>query len=363
MAHQRGRIGQAAFGVAHLALLAFAPAALAAPGDLDPAFSQDGKVTIDFTVVEDVSVEPGDRTLIAGAVGGSSQDLAVARLTAGGDLDPAFNGTGVFRLDLGGNESASAVAPAPGGGAYVAIHQSQPTSGEMSVLRLAADGRPDPGFSGDGTATAPVDVASATASDLAPTPDGDVIVVGTAGTGPTEDIALARFGPDGAPDPALGGDGTARTDLGRRESARAMAVDGSGRIVVSGRSEISEPLITRYLPTGDLDTGFSGDGFDVASGYTPNGFAELALLTDGRIVTAGIGAGGDGVFSSFPTMLLRTYSDAGEVAGFGRRGPDRPWGDLGPARRRHRDGLHVPVQWPRRLDAGGLRRRQAARER
>jgi hypothetical protein len=66
------------------------------------------------------------------------------------------------------------------------------------VARWLPDGTPDPAFSGDGRFTLQVGGAPSTADAVALQPDGKIVVAGVAGT----DLALLRLLPDGTPDPA-----------------------------------------------------------------------------------------------------------------------------------------------------------------
>src|SRR5213592_1279144 len=81
----------------------------------------------------------------------------------------------------------------------------------LASITATGSGTLDPTFSGDGIATAfkTGSVAYAVAIDHA----GRSVVVGQT-TDDHVDVAIARFRPDGTPDPSLGGNGRVRMSLG-----------------------------------------------------------------------------------------------------------------------------------------------------
>ena len=97
---RRGPTGWA-IAVVSAAVFAVAPGARAAPGDLDPGFSRDGRVTFDYGkphgVVDDAAVDGQGRIYVSGSTeygGGGAADIVVTRLAADGELDPGFGGGG-----------------------------------------------------------------------------------------------------------------------------------------------------------------------------------------------------------------------------------------------------------------------------
>src|SRR4029077_20360704 len=79
-------------------VLANAPAALTAPGDLDPTFGGDGIVRTDLTPDEDagsaVRIQPDGKIVVAGkrGIGVPNQRFAIVRYGTDGSLDPSFGG-------------------------------------------------------------------------------------------------------------------------------------------------------------------------------------------------------------------------------------------------------------------------------
>src|SRR2546423_1784602 len=101
----------------------FTGAAQAAPGDLDPTFSADGKQTTDFVGSSwaRATVRQPDGKIIA--VGNDTVPpdyFALARYNPNGSLDTSFSGDGKQRTSFGRNDQATGVALHPNGKIVVA---------------------------------------------------------------------------------------------------------------------------------------------------------------------------------------------------------------------------------------------------
>lgn len=289
-----------------MALLALWPAAAwGAPGDLDPSFGPGGTAIADFGLgadenVQDVAIDASGRVVAVGSarLEGFASSVAVARYTASGSLDPTFGGGDGFVLmhfDGGTWDSAAAVAVDSSGRIVIAGTTSSDLSCEgfcgSAVARLTASGSLDPTFGGDGTVTADIFGGFA---DLAIDSSGRIIVGGGSG-----DFVLLRYTPTGAPDPSFDGNGLLLTDFGESyDYVTGLTLDASGRIVASGYSTYSnyssaDFATARYLPSGELDPSFSGDGRVVTDLYSFEGqhssdFLEaVGVDSHNRIVVVG----------------------------------------------------------------------------
>src|SRR5437763_12174475 len=87
------------------ALLTHAPAALAAPGDLDPTFGSGGEVVTPLDqggVFDDVAFQPDGKVIAVGYAGISGpHEFLVARYLPDGALDPSFGSGGVVTTGFG----------------------------------------------------------------------------------------------------------------------------------------------------------------------------------------------------------------------------------------------------------------------
>ena len=199
------------------------------------------------------------------------------------------------------------------------------------AMRLDAHGNPDPGFDGDGMVVLlPQSPAITWLTDVAPTPDGDVIVVGNASAGDNTDwVAFRLRGEDGVPDETFDGDGLKPIAINQVPGGndRAVAVDvlTDGRIVIAGEAEGMNgtcPVVARLLPDGTNDPGLDGGGLFVGSEACLSGLSitDMLVQSNGRIVLAG------GWSENF--FATRILPQGGFDSSFGTF--DSSWFDFGP---------------------------------
>jgi sugar lactone lactonase YvrE len=97
--------------------------------------------------------------------------------------------------------------------------------------------------------------------------------------------SVARYLPDGEPDPSFGRHG--RTILRHKPHyADAIAVDARSRPIIA--LEAKGIVLRRYLPNGTVDKRFGPKGRLQAKGKVPSG---IALDAEGRIYTVGVSKG------------------------------------------------------------------------
>jgi uncharacterized delta-60 repeat protein len=154
----------------------------------------------------------------------------------------------------------------------------------------AAPGDLDTGFSGDGKIVE-TGLPSTFANAVAIQADGKIVVVGES----AGDFAVVRYLPNGNRDTTFSGDGLVVTSFGSALSidrADAVAIQSDGKIVVAGRvgaQSNSQVGVARYHPNGTLDTTFSGDGLFTMEFATPGGGGArgVAIQADGKIIVVG----------------------------------------------------------------------------
>ena len=306
----------------------FILARLEADGSLDASFSDDGKVMTDFPAI--TGNRPAARAVAVGpdgriVVGGNG---ALARYHPNGSLDPGFSGDGTQTTA----RAVTDIALQSDGKILAAGH----AGADLEVGRFNHDGSPDPSFAHDGTASAGF-ATGAISSALVVHPDGKIAAVGAAAPvpqGARTDLALARFNNDGSLDPSFSGDGRQSSDFGGKDytgasdTARAVALQDDGRLVVAGAS--GDPpafTVVRYGGDGSLDTSFSSDGRQTAD-LRAQGLDiphATAMQRDGGLVVAGSSEGAaalarytrdgalDPSFSNDGKQLLRFAGERAEA--------------------------------------------------
>ena len=102
----------------------------------------------------------------------------------------------------------------------------------MLVARYTAAGALDASFADGGVADALLPAGTGRANAVAVDRRGRILVAGQAG----DEMAVARLAAGGGLDPAFGTAGVTLLDPGAGvDAARAIALDGAGRIVVPAR--------------------------------------------------------------------------------------------------------------------------------
>jgi uncharacterized delta-60 repeat protein len=169
---------------------------------------------------------------------------------------------------------------------------------------------------------------------IAVQPDGKVVVAGGAVRG--SGFLLARYLPDGSPDPSFGEGGYVPTGPGLpvgRDDSGAVALQPDGKIVVAGESSVVSPscqgntgvcagfALARFDPNGSLDTSFGTNGitntfFPGAPNGAPNALSwsfatTLALLPGGEIVAGGVSV--SQISDAWSSFALAEYTPAGSL--------------------------------------------------
>ena len=226
------RIGLAAITACILAALALAGDAPRAPGDLDTTFGTGGRIRI--------------------AVGSSDAQAFATALQADG------------KILLAGEVTEFApppTAPPPPG----PPHPSRPAAdhGDFLAIRLTQDGGLDPSFGSGGIVRTPINVVpdgADVASGAAVTPDGKLVVAGTAYSRTARRLSPSfATRESGSLDTTLCGTGICTFGGTQYGTGYAVAVQPDGKILCAG--EIAGGIsLVRLLPSGDPDPDFGSGG-------------------------------------------------------------------------------------------------------
>ncbi len=296
----------------------------AAPGDLDPTFSGDGKLTDWSGYAYCVVIQPDGKIVVVGNL--DFNGLAIARYNADGSPDTEFGGSGKVLIPLPNYFAADVTVQAD---AKIIVTGAEGDSNGGVIARLNSNGSLDSTFDGDGMITdlvgagsvaiqpdgkivayvypqlvrynsnGTVDTTFTTGTtnsfnDLALQPDGKIVGASSVNVGGVNsDFAVYRFNPNGSLDTTFDSDGTVITPISDLDYATSVSIQTDGKIVVTGSSfyfdgSNSVFALARYLPNGALDTTFDTDGKLITSIDAGDDRASsVSVQSDGQIVVAG----------------------------------------------------------------------------
>jgi uncharacterized delta-60 repeat protein len=275
-------------------------------GKLDPTFGDGGKVTTEFDNSDQtraLAVQPDGKIVVAGEVWALPEDtpsFGLARYNEDGTLDEEFSKDGkvVTRLADDYDYSRAYDIALQEDGKIVAVGSAVHPDLRGSVFALArynADGSLDKSFGKAGKVLTNVvaveDGPEESARAVAIQPDGKIVVAGATGNY-VSDFAVVRYDSKGKLDTKFGKGGKAVTDIMGLDVAESVSIQPDGKIVVAGygtdETGKDDFIIVRYLPNGKLDTAF-GEGGKVVTNFMggQDQAFDMVLLPDGKIVAAG----------------------------------------------------------------------------
>jgi uncharacterized delta-60 repeat protein len=309
VAERDGKIAVAGTDGAGSGFPDFAVALYNSNGEPDTGFSDDGKNNLTFgghDFGQAVLIQPDGKIVVAGVTdGGGTNDFAVARFTTAGAPDPDFNGGSGLTINLGGDDQAFAVALDTSNRIIVAGKGG--SSNDIAVARLTDAGVLDTTFNAAGTqpgVNVQNFVGDAVANDIAFQSDGGIILGGSTTSG--DDMALLRVRPNGTTDTSWASGGGIAVDFGTASEGNTVLVQPDDKVVIAGAnslegnpnfamarvkadgSDVDSSFNSTSTPTssdgnGRLTTGFSGD--DIAN--------DMQFQSQGRFLLAGQSSNSD----------------------------------------------------------------------
>lgn len=289
-------------------------------GALDTSFSADGKVFILVGTIDDASaiaIDGDGKIVLAGTTfNGSNKDFLLVRLESDGDLDTAFSSDGKLGIPIGTSDDVGrGVAIQTDGKIVIAGSSKTATTNDFGAARVSDTGTVDTSFGTSGITTVNF-AASPSASDdnaygVKMLSGGDILIGGTMNDGTNDLLALARLNSAGALDTDFGTNGIAT--LGYADSkGTAYSVQGQALALTTGNQPILAGFVhpesgfdiglAQFQTDGSKDIGFGTDGIvstDI-SGQTDEAHA-VASQSDGKIVVAGRAFNG----TNFDFVILR----------------------------------------------------------
>lgn len=275
-------------------------------GGLDPAFGGSGVVRFSYQDGDDLRgmhlALTSDGTIItASAMYGASEGrVLVSAFTPDGSPSPLFGESAAYSIvDTGVLLEAVGLVVTAQDAVIVCCNGETPLGGSILLVKLLADGTPDMSFGPGGRRWLhPLEGWVYRAGALALDQE-ERILIGGSGTlsGGDTQAMLSRYLPDGTTDPSFGDAGMVLAGMGQlgpgyfREHIQAVAVNGNGKIVVTGRAEVPVNPGWRAFKARFADDGgqlsYQGPYFGWGSG--PSHANSLALAPNGDAVIIGTG--------------------------------------------------------------------------
>ncbi|HEX5444862.1 MAG TPA: hypothetical protein VFW87_13580, partial [Pirellulales bacterium] len=260
-----------------------------AAGAVDTAFGENGVALAAFGASNATALasalEPDGKLVVAGGLQDDQHHelgFVVARFNADGSLDNSFGSGGEVTISPGGMAHQLAIQP---DGKILIAGDDAGNLQQNVLVRLDADGTVDGSFGNNGSV-----VLNGISSDFALLPGGKIVSV----QGDTGSYQLTRFNANGSLDTSFGQGGTVTAAASTALPPTDIALDTSGRILVSGYVNQTNPAVnyvavTRFNADGSLDTTFGSGG---SQRTTLRGVVDdlncLALQPDGKILAGGL---------------------------------------------------------------------------
>lgn len=222
----------------------------------------------------------------------------VERYSPDGQLGTSWGSQGRTVTSFGGNDGIGALAVQKDGRVVVGGSSQDtepPRHTAMALARYLRDGSPDPSFGSGGKRIAAFGTGTEEIEGLAIQKDGKIVAVGRTGLSVQNQIPVAtvvRFLQDGTLDPTFGTNGETRSDFGAELGRfHGMALQDDGKILAAGVTLDTAGdhfIVARYLKTGQLDTHFGSGGFTEGNFPGDRRTARaVAVQGDGKIVAVG----------------------------------------------------------------------------
>ena len=196
-----------------------------------------------------LTLQPDGKTVLGGYTNDGNgpgvlfgaDQLALARYTSNGMLDPTFGKGGKVVFDGGSlDERILALANAPDGGLLAGGYVNGEKRSDLLLAKLQTDGSLAPGFgtTKKGMSINDLGTFSERVSSLVLQPDGRIVAGGQTAVAHNADFAVFRYTPDGVLDQGFGQAGVASLDFdGREDRVQAVALQPDGKILAVGQSE------------------------------------------------------------------------------------------------------------------------------
>ncbi|MCI5221264.1 MAG: hypothetical protein D3924_00925 [Candidatus Electrothrix sp. AR4] len=264
---------------------------------LAPDFGEDGRVAVALGTYGDLAnavvIQPDEKILVAGSTSNTAnQDFMLFRLLTDGSMDPEFNIDGTVSTQVGAfDDEILALALQQDGKIIAAGYSSNAGNHDFAMVRYNSNGSLDRNFGFEGMVVTAVGESDDDITDVAIQDDGKIVLIGTALGKNGRVVVLARYLPNGTPDPSFADNGFSLSVVGLDAQAESVVLADDGRIIISGvytDADKAGLMLIGFNETGKLerDFGYHGVATPADSSVYSEGYG-IFLREDGRLLVAG----------------------------------------------------------------------------
>ena len=262
-------------------------------GKLDETFAENGILRIDIDgtddAVQDIAITQDEKILILLA---SNYRTILIRLHADGSYDSSFGNSGIQLVQTYSSELPAKMLAQPDG-RIIVLGKAPMGVMKGTVRRLLPDGAPDNSFGDDGLVILSVGTSPTELKACELNQEGDLIIAGNYGTGPTGGFVVFQLTTEGLPDSDFSQDGTVIKPLGNNFGATLawdLAVAEDGHIYVAGQSPASVQsalTVIALKENGSLEIGFGGLGVKKITVSPYAVVNSIKIQPDGKLLLGG----------------------------------------------------------------------------
>jgi uncharacterized delta-60 repeat protein len=188
---------------------------------------------------------------------------------------------------------------------------------ECWILQCLPDGSLDPDFGDNGKVLVNFCISADRISMLLSQPDGKVLAAGyeSFGNDINDQGIIFRLTADGVLDTTWGLEGLSYVNAGHDVVLPAIALQPDGKVLAAGYysyGSVQDGLVRRFLPNGDLDTTFGGNGQVIINSPGNDWINNVIVCADGGILVGGV--------ETTTLVAYRYLSDGTLDTGFGVNG-------------------------------------------
>jgi uncharacterized delta-60 repeat protein len=286
-------------------------------GSFDTSFGSGGFV-VNANSVQTIALEGDGKLLVGEFHGFGPGPFSITRYDQFGSLDTSFGGTGHVSATVGPGAALADLAVTPSGDVIAVGTAFQPFALDFALAAITPQGALDLSFGSGGQVTTQfLGIGGLSDGFAMVQTDGKILIAGDSAVNGYLFVCLARYLPNGALDSTFGNGGVAESPYSQMQPRVAgMVLQGDGKILVPTYSyEISGSGVMRFNADGSVDTSFGNQGAAMAGSFYP-ARSGLLLQADGSMVLVG----SNYQYGATSIIAARLHADGSFDSSFGSGG-------------------------------------------